>query len=215
MREIIITLLFLTLISLSIGTAFAEDDNIVIVEKEPTINNGWGTSAEGGYLKLNANNYIVVAGGEGYDFEIRVISHSEKELEIIATGNIPSNGITFRMYYQYNPQGGATSIYESTVLVTGEGSLLLRETTTGRLNNVRVMAPDLSEIETSDNNGSINPPPTTPETPPDEDTTPPTTTPPDEDTTPPTTTPPDEDTTPPEIPTTPPETTPDEDTTPP
>ncbi|MCL2688125.1 MAG: hypothetical protein FWE58_06275, partial [Methanobrevibacter sp.] len=146
MREIISIVLFFTLITFSLTSVVAADaGNIAFGEREE-FNEGWG-SFEEDLMTLSANNdAITVAGGEGYDFEIRIISSNHDEWRIVATGNIPTEGIEFTLFYQFSYQG-STHVFRTTVFVTGEGSVPIRHDITGTgpdsMNEVNVIPPIL------------------------------------------------------------------------
>ena len=155
MREIIGLFLSVFLIFSAIGTASASN---ISFEGRTPVSHGWGSTEYEPYITLTGNNnYIVVAGGPNYDYEVRINLYN-KVWEIVSTGDIPNEGIQFTLYFQYKPHGGYTQIYSTLVTVTGEGVAPILEGVNGHgsssINTVRVTDYTiLGDIETDNKPG--------------------------------------------------------------
>jgi len=143
MREIIgiFLLVLLTFSAFGLVSATASGSNITF-EDRTYVNQGWGSTQYEPYISLTGNNhYIIVAGGPNYDYEIRINLYN-KVWELVATGDMPNEGIQFSLYFQYRAHRGNTQIYNSIVTVTGEGVASILEGVGGydssSINEVRV-----------------------------------------------------------------------------
>jgi hypothetical protein len=153
MREIIKICIFILLIFSAIGIVSAAN---ISFDNRTLVSQGWGSTEYEPYVSLSGNNnYIVVAGGPNHDYEVRINLYN-KVWELVATGDIPNDGIQFTLYFQYKPHGGNTQIYNTIVTVTGEGTVPILEgvggTGSSSINQIRVTSYTvLGDIETTDN----------------------------------------------------------------
>ena len=114
------------------------NDPITINDRE-YVSEGWGGV---NYThELNSNNaYIIISQGDNHT--IKITSSNHEEWKIVATGTIPGEGVKFVIYYHMS-DSQKNGVYRVTVIITGEGSVPIREGFTGtgnyKIQGVRVL----------------------------------------------------------------------------
>ena len=156
MREIIGILLLIFLIAGSIAMVSANTEshsNITFGDRH-RVGNGWGHVESNITGQLASNNgHLIVAGGPNYDYEVRIVSYNNRPWQIVATGNIPNEGIEFTLYLQYIANQGAGHIYNTRIIVNGPYTVDILNGIggTGSIDQVRVSESIISTTPPIDN----------------------------------------------------------------
>ena len=136
-----------------------EKGNPITIGDREYVSEGWQSVNYTHQLSSN-NAYIIISEGE--DYRIKITSSNNDEWKIVATGTMPGEGVEFIIYYQMS-EHGRTGIYRVTVIITGDGSVPIREGFTGtgnyKIQGVKVLQYTILGAPGDNGNGTIVTPP--------------------------------------------------------